>query len=575
MLELDKIRQDILGSKNNLLIMGGPGSGKTTIALIKAKQIIESDQLQPKQQILFLSFARSTITRVEQQAGGIIPKAVANQLDVSTYHSFTWNIIKSHGYLLCTKKLKLLPPHEAAARMAGISTENIEDEIEKLFNENGIIHFDYFAKACVRLLFSSSSLLKLLANKYPVIILDEFQDTNIYEWQLVSLFGKHSRLIALADPDQRIYDFRGADPARLTDYINAFDPKCYDFQTENNRSKHTDIVDFGNDLLAGKNIGKQYNNVTVLPYKPRYKGMQHYSVKLETLNACSRLIKGKRKDWSIAVLVPSNTLMLEVSDYFARKQAFTNGQRFPTIFHEVSIESTGPALAGSFIAHLLEYGSNKICIADNIVVLLCNHIKGRRGNKPPPQADLTLAVALENYLITKKIQGKNRIALLEECKRLETSCNNLDLTGDIANDWIKARNLLESSSAQYLRQVAIDAKYLRLFQKGKQLFSSLSEIWAINGTYTSASNAVANALAQEHFATSTSTWKGVNVMTIHKSKGKEFDEVILYEGIFNGRYISSPQNINQSRLNLRVGITRARERATILTPNDNPCSLLL
>jgi DNA helicase-2/ATP-dependent DNA helicase PcrA len=574
MLELDKIRQDILSSENNLLIMGGPGSGKTTIALVKAKQIIECNHLKPKQQILFLSFARSTISRVEQQAGGIISKTTANQLEVNTYHSFTWNIIKSHGYLLNTKQLKLLPPHEAAAKMAGISAGNNENEIEKLFNEEGIVHFDYFAKACVQLLSSSNSLLKLIANKYPVIILDEFQDTNSYEWQLVSLLGKHCRLIALADPEQRIYDFRGADPARLKDYIDAFDPECYDFQSENNRSTHTDIVKFGNDLLAGKNIGKQYNNVILLPYKPRFKGLQHLEIKLTTLKVRSRFLKEKRKDWSIAILVPSNTLMLEVSEYLSRKQTFNNGQYLPSIFHEVSIDSAGPALAGTFIAHLLEYGSNKSCISENIITLLCNHIKGRRGNKPPPQIDMKLATALENYLITKKLNGKKRIGLLEECKQLETNCNNLDFTGDIAADWLKARNLLEASSAPYLNQVAIDAKYLRLLRKGTQLFSSLSEIWANNGTYTSASNAVANALAQEHFATSTSTWTGVNVMTIHKSKGKEFDEVILYEGIFNGRFVSSTDRINQSRLNLRVGITRAREQVTILTPNDNPCSLL-
>ena len=45
---------------------------------------------------------------------------------------------------------------------------------------------------------------------YPVIILDEFQDTSADEWQLIQLLGTNSELIALADPEQRIYDFRGA-----------------------------------------------------------------------------------------------------------------------------------------------------------------------------------------------------------------------------------------------------------------------------------------------------------------------------------------------------------------------------
>ena len=64
---------------------------------------------------------------------------------------------------------------------------------------------------------------------YPVIILDEFQDTSADEWQLIQLLGTQSKLIALADPEQRIYDFRGADPKRITQFIESFKPKIFDF----------------------------------------------------------------------------------------------------------------------------------------------------------------------------------------------------------------------------------------------------------------------------------------------------------------------------------------------------------
>ncbi|MBR5730919.1 MAG: ATP-binding domain-containing protein, partial [Firmicutes bacterium] len=66
----------------------------------------------------------------------------------------------------------------------------------------------------------------------------------------------------------------------------------------------------------------------------------------------------------------------------------------------------------------------------------------------------------------------------------------------------------------------------------------------------------------------------VNVMTIHKAKGKEFDEVIVYEGWYQNRFISKPERIDQARLNLRVAVTRARTRSTILTPESDPCQLL-
>lgn len=66
-------------------------------------------------------------------------------------------------------------------------------------------------------------------------------------------------------------------------------------------------------------------------------------------------------------------------------------------------------------------------------------------------------------------------------------------------------------------------------------------------------------------------------MTIHKSKGKEFDEVIVYEGVFQGRIVrsgASDRDVEQARLALRVGVTRAMQRVTILTPQAAPCPLL-
>ena len=70
----DAKRTAILNETGNILIMGGPGSGKTTIALFKAKSIVETGMLKPGQKVLFLSFARATISRIEEHAGALISK---------------------------------------------------------------------------------------------------------------------------------------------------------------------------------------------------------------------------------------------------------------------------------------------------------------------------------------------------------------------------------------------------------------------------------------------------------------------------------------------------------------------
>jgi len=95
-----------------------------------------------------------------------------------------------------------------------------------------------------------------------------------------------------------------------------------------------------------------------------------------------------------------------------------------------------------------------------------------------------------------------------------------------AQDWISVRNLFSEVSAPSLMQIYKDSFFIKLLHKGTLLNSSLGQLWRRNGHYSGAADAVKEALTREHFASSATVWRGVNVMTIHKSKGKEFNEVI-------------------------------------------------
>ena len=575
-LQNDELRKDILKSVSPLLIMGGPGSGKTTIALFKAKQLIEEiGTLKKSQKVLFLSFARATISRVEEQAGDLIPEDTKQQIEINTYHGFIWNILKHHGYLLNSHPIHLLLPHEAGWLLSDVPLNKRAAKMHELFLAEGLVHFDMFAKLCSQLLTESKALRKLICAMYPVIILDEFQDTNMDEWNLIKIFGSESKLIALADPEQRIYDFRGADPKRISQFIETIHPKIFDFGQQNNRSSRKDIAQFGNDLLQQTNKGKFYNDVSVVAYPFYKKPFTHIYLKSFLLQIRKKLYESQGNDWSLAILVPTNSLMLAVSDTLQRTQKLSNGKVLPAIEHDVAVDTSGAYLAAQFIANLLENGSQKICTETTVLRFLIEHILGRKGaNNSVSKADKETASALEQYIKFKKIRGKNRELLIAETKQLVNSVNDLHFSGNVVNDWKQILSIIIDCKSDYYKKVANDAKYLRLLQRGTQLYSALDTIWRNSSTYNGAIQAVSDALTQEHFSLSTKRWNGISVMTIHKSKGKEFDVVIVYEGRYHNKIVSSPERKEQAILNLRVAVTRAKEHTYILTPDDEPCLLL-
>jgi DNA helicase II / ATP-dependent DNA helicase PcrA len=569
--DLKAQKKQLLETEGHILALGGPGSGKTFIALLKADLLIKKRELKKGQRIIFLSFARATIARVAQQAGKYIGEQERKDLEINTYHGFAWNLIRSHAYLLNIRPpIRLLPPPEAASRLAGTDPAKRNSEMVRLFKEESLIHFDLFASISAELLHRSQSLARIVCDAYPVIILDEFQDTNLDEWQMIQSLGRHSHLIALADAEQRIYEFRGADPKRISQFIKCYSPTQFDFGLENNRSNGTDIVVFGNDLLSGANKGKKYNDVEIVQYGFYAGYSSYYPLKTALIQGIKRRIKDANP-WSIAVLVPTKRLMLSISDYLSSTK-----DKLPTIYHDVALDSEGPSLAAILIAGLIEGGTSHD-LARRLINDLCIYIRGRRGSDGPNKADMAICTALDCYLHSNNIRGKKRKEIIEESHRIASSRCDLKLSGDPSEDWLTIRRLLEESSAESIIQVADDSKSLRLLHKGALLRSKLGDLWRKNREYAGASDALREALLAEHFSAALKDWRGVHVMTIHKSKGKEFDEVFIYEGLHQGRFVhinGTEREIAQERLALRVAVTRSMKRCTILTPTNDPCSFL-
>lgn len=587
----------------HLLVTGGPGSGKTTVSIIKAARITEQ-HLRPGQKILFLSFARATVSRV---VGAIeyeqkIPPAQKRRIDVETYHSFFWRMLKAHGYLIgLPRRLSILtPPGEAIALSrirSGFPARNLTDEQkvakkaaeeaehERLATTEGRVCFDLFAPYVGDILHGSERIRRLIATMYPAIILDEFQDTNAPQWGVVQALGAFCRLIALADPEQRIYDWIGADPARLDHFREAFAPKEVDLSTDNHRSPGTEIVIFGNDLLTGKFRQEAYKGVATDLFDP-FPDPAMTKLVTTIYAARKRLMKQGIKDWSLAILVPTKKMTRLVSDAMRHPPA-----GMTEVLHSAVIEMEAAILGAEIIALLLQPAIDGRHF-EQFIDLTCNYFHGKGGDEPT-QAALKEAAGIRNAyeeLLACHATGKamRKKSILVNMLAVYEQTRTLVLTGEPDKDWRAMRRILQDGVCKRLNEIAEEVRNIRVLERGTQLRQALSQNWRDNGGYLNALSITRQAFIQEHFSTNAKPETGVVVMNMHKAKGKQFDEVILFEGWpikRRGKILYNPDRIvrfnsideidGQARQNFRVSVTRGRYQVTILTPKGDPCVLLL
>ncbi|WP_151449150.1 UvrD-helicase domain-containing protein [Lacisediminimonas profundi] len=575
-------RASIIECDSHCLVLGGPGSGKTTVALRKAMARIRHGLVEG-QSVLFLSFSRSAVARVLDAAKLEVSRKDLSQLTVETFHAFFWRLLKTHSYLLgAPRRLSILLPHDEKALNGGIDRDDDEwpaweQERNRLFLEEGRVAFDLFAPHAAALLSRCGHLAPMVAATHPLIIVDEAQDTGTYAWRCVQLLGSQAQIVCLADLEQQIFDFLpGVGPERVAEIRLALVPFEVDLGSDNGRSPDSEILTFANDLLTGRPRGSPYKGVQQIPYKPgkdlNWNRLLRRSIKW-ILDAT--VAEGRTRPETIAILTDTAGNALQISKALSGIGDANIGKEVP---HKLHFDEAEALLVSRLVAYLLEPKHPDARDKDIATCMEMLAAAKRATGMGKKETQVLLKQSLE-----LRAGKKSRAGIVQALRDVLVRLDTEGFTGNPAADWIFVKRALRETHHADLQRAVRQLDYVVAFKRGHRISAGLADEWLRNNAYTRARAVLDMALSQEQILDSIELLTGLHVMNVHKSKGKQFDAVIL---VRQARHIGAKQTVSsfvwrddqepytKSRRIVRVAASRARHQLVVLNPYFPDCPLL-
>jgi DNA helicase-2/ATP-dependent DNA helicase PcrA len=409
--------------------------------------------------------------------------------------------------------------------------------------------------------------------QYPLIIVDEAQDTGEHAWMFVAALKNDCQIVCLADLEQQIFDYLpGIGPERIAAIRNELCPLEVDLGQTNNRSPGTEIAIFAKDVLQNTPRRAPYNGVSRLAYNPI---AWDRSRTLRTAIAIVMRSIGEQT----GVRPESCAILASTARDVAVISAALSAEPKP-VTHKVIFDEVGALLASRFAAFLLEpkYPTDKAeHIAEALELLAA--IERSAGTKKGRKT----SARYQKWAQEVRQGQQPRAKVVKTLAHLiETLCSPC-FQGDPVKDWLAVKMMIRDGGDAAIASMTGLLDYLVAFNRGRRIAANLSALWMELGTYAYARQALDAALAQEALLAGPDDLTGIHVMTIHRSKAKQFDGVILFRSntptgprTWRSSFVwrDDKPPYTRSRKILRVGITRAQKHVLIVDPAFPECPLL-
>jgi len=285
-------REAVEAIEGPVLILAGPGSGKTRVITHRVAYLVKLCGVNPSH-IMTVTFTNKAAREMRERLEQLLGQAV-EALTLGTFHAICARILRREGkaigldssfviydeedQLSLTKqaleelnldpkqyapralhsaisaaKSRLIDPNDYAQRVSSYFEEivhRVYQRYQQLLSQGRVVDFDDLLMKTVQLFQDHPQILNRYQSKYVHILVDEFQDTNIVQYMLMKhLAGKYRNLCVVGDPDQSIYSWRFADLRNILSFEKDYPEAKVVFLEQNYRSTKT-ILEVATDVIS-------------------------------------------------------------------------------------------------------------------------------------------------------------------------------------------------------------------------------------------------------------------------------------------------------------------------------------
>jgi len=554
-----------------LLILAGAGSGKTKTITTRLAYLL-SLGIDPAN-TLTLTFTNKAANEMRERALNLIKNDIPHPPLLLTFHKFGLLFLKLYIHLLnrdnnfviidsddqkkilkqistdlppnymskeiSKYKNSFLTPDEVYSLANDINYKKlalIYDKYQKYLFENNLVDFDDLLLLSYKILDENEDLAKEISQKYQYIMVDEYQDTNEIQLLLLKKFClTHNNICVVGDDDQSIYGFRGANHKNILEFEKDFNAKV--IKLELNYRSTNQILKAANNLISFNKNRYDKKLISAIGDGKEIKILSNYNEisEAETIaKEIKKLINSGINPKEIAILYRINALSRSIED----------GLRNEGIAYK---------LVGGMKFYEREEIKDLISYLRLMVNIHDDYSFKRIVNKPRRGIGKTT--------ISKIEEVKKELSFMEFIKN-----DNLDFISKKAKktlkDFINTIEFLSTLSLEELPNGIEETINLSKSYKDEDKARNIEEFY---GMLREKSDLTLREFLNELSLESDQdkiTDEMINVMTIHASKGLEF-EYLYVIGLEEGFFPLNDADIEEERRLAYVAITRAKKELTL------------